>query len=255
MSEDQSYDQVEQLDVLSLDSSRAAYAGSGSGSSSSSSQVDEIPRQPRYKRWVRLAITAVQVVLFLEAASIVAGPLVPRRHETATEEDSSKDDFDPADILMGYLTGRKGLSAVRLLSNKQLQEAVDNLVTEDYEELDVKDKGKEIRQMIAEIIEMREQQAKEGNSGKASSNRAPGRVGLGKLGPLRYRSSRKHSAATAGAQAPQPARAATTVGASPPDQAAVGAAAAAAGGTLQEASSQNQQAAAAAANDGADATR
>eukprot|EP00879_Flechtneria_rotunda_P016904 GHRR01017695.1.p2 GENE.GHRR01017695.1~~GHRR01017695.1.p2 ORF type:complete len:167 (+),score=79.85 GHRR01017695.1:891-1391(+) len=103
--------------------------------------------------------------------------------------------------------------------------------------------------------QMREQQAKEGNSGKASSNRAPGRVGLGKLGPLRYRSSRKHSAATAGAQAPQPARAATTVGASPPDQAAVGAAAAAAGGTLQEASSQNQQAAAAAANDGADATR
>lgn len=48
-----------------------------------------------------------------------------------------------------------GLAAVQLLRNEQLQAAVDNLISEDFQELGVTDKGAEIRKIVADIIEVR----------------------------------------------------------------------------------------------------
>lgn len=42
---------------------------------------------------------------------------------------------------------------MQLLSNKQLRQAVDSLVTEDFQELGVKDRGRQIRQIVDDIIE------------------------------------------------------------------------------------------------------
>ena len=53
---------------------------------------------------------------------------------------------------------RAGLSSVQLLSNKQLRQAVDSLVTEDFNELGVRDRGRQIRQIVDDIIEVRRRQ-------------------------------------------------------------------------------------------------
>lgn len=44
---------------------------------------------------------------------------------------------------------------MQLLRNDQLQAAVDNLISEDFEELGVTDRGAEIRRIVDEIIEVR----------------------------------------------------------------------------------------------------
>jgi hypothetical protein len=45
-----------------------------------------------------------------------------------------------------------GLAALQLLRNEQLSAAVDNLVTEDFAELGVNDRGREIRSIVDDII-------------------------------------------------------------------------------------------------------
>lgn len=43
---------------------------------------------------------------------------------------------------------------MQMLRNDQLQAAVDNLITDDFEELGVSDRGAEIRKIVEEIIEV-----------------------------------------------------------------------------------------------------
>jgi hypothetical protein len=47
-----------------------------------------------------------------------------------------------------------GLAPLQLLTNKQLKQAVDNLVTEDFQELGVKDRGAQIREIVDDIIQV-----------------------------------------------------------------------------------------------------
>jgi hypothetical protein len=47
-----------------------------------------------------------------------------------------------------------GLAALQMLRNDQLSAAVDNLVTEDFAELGVNDRGREIRSIVDEIIQV-----------------------------------------------------------------------------------------------------
>lgn len=119
----------------------------------SAAQVEPGPHRSRLY-WLR---RAVQTVLAVEAAGLalaLAAGIISRRGEIE-ESSGSGSDLDPADVLMDYLTGRAGLAALKLLRNDQLQAAADTLVTEDFEELGVSDRGAEIKRTVASIIEVR----------------------------------------------------------------------------------------------------
>eukprot|EP00882_Tetradesmus_deserticola_P008516 GHRQ01008979.1.p1 GENE.GHRQ01008979.1~~GHRQ01008979.1.p1 ORF type:complete len:222 (+),score=88.56 GHRQ01008979.1:61-726(+) len=139
--------------------SSALAPGSSSSSSSDGQAQQQVQRKDSKGRWIRITVASIKAVLFLELAGMVAGQLVASRsgrRRSSSESDAGSDsDLDPADVLMDYLTGRTSLSALQLLRNEQLSAAVDNLVTEDFAELGVKDRGREIRSIVDDIIQVR----------------------------------------------------------------------------------------------------
>eukprot|EP00775_Hariotina_reticulata_P011650 gene11650-11795_t len=129
-----------------------------------------------------------KALLIVEAVSLVIGPWVAEHLQSRREEEDEEtdSDLDPADVLMDYLTGKIGLAPLQLLTNKQLKQAADNLITEDFQELGVKDRGAQIREIVDDII-----QAASSSRGSGKAVSQEDRVGLGRLGPLRFRNSRQ----------------------------------------------------------------
>lgn len=82
--------------------------------STSGSSNDGSSQQPRWRqRLVKYSIKAIQAVLLIEVAAILAYPLVsaPSKSKIRESESSEEQGFDPADILMDYFTGRRGEAA------------------------------------------------------------------------------------------------------------------------------------------------
>ncbi|WIA30428.1 hypothetical protein OEZ86_000512 [Tetradesmus obliquus] len=125
---------------------------------------------------------------------MVAGPLLrsqtKRRGRSSDSEADSGSDLDPADVLMDYLTGETSLAALQMLRNDQLSAAVDNLVTEDFAELGVNDRGREIRSIVDDIIKAREKGV-DTPSSRQQRQQQQQQPGLGKVGPLRFRNSKQ----------------------------------------------------------------
>jgi hypothetical protein len=80
------------------------------GNSEGSSTVASNSQRPRWRqRLIRYGIAAIQAVLALEVAVVLLGPLLSSAPVKAKKKDQSdSEDFDPADILMDYFTGRRG---------------------------------------------------------------------------------------------------------------------------------------------------
>jgi hypothetical protein len=92
---------------LQLEATQDA-AGNSAGNSESSSTVASSSQRPRWRqRLIRYSIAAIQAVLFLEVAAVVLGPLL---RSAPVKDKKEENDFDPADILMDYFTGRRGRS-------------------------------------------------------------------------------------------------------------------------------------------------
>ncbi|WIA10372.1 hypothetical protein OEZ85_010564 [Tetradesmus obliquus] len=170
-------------------------AGLLSNSSNSlAQQQQQQQQQPKDSRgrWIRILVAPIKAVLFLELAGMVAGPLLrsqtKRRERSSDSEADSGSDLDPADVLMDYLTGETSLAALQMLRNDQLSAAVDNLVTEDFAELGVNDRGREIRSIVHDIIKAREKGVDTPSSRQQRQQQQPG---LGKVGPLRFRNSKQ----------------------------------------------------------------
>lgn len=105
----------------------AQHGPGSSGSTGSSSQ-----RKSWRQRVVAYSIRAIQAVLLLEVAAMLAQPLLAAGPQQLKETEAETDpaDFDPCDILVDFFSGRRGITALQTLNNKQLRQAVDNMVTE-----------------------------------------------------------------------------------------------------------------------------
>ncbi|KAF6258936.1 hypothetical protein COO60DRAFT_1068198 [Scenedesmus sp. NREL 46B-D3] len=186
-------------EAIPLDASEQ-HASSTPASASSSNDGQEQQQQTRGSkgRWIRIAVASIKAVLFLELAGMVAGPLIAsktgRRRSSSDSDAGSDSDLDPADVLMDYLTGRTSLAALQLLRNEQLSAAVDNLVSEDFAELGVNDRGHEIRRIVDDILQAREKGADTPSSRQQRQQQQQGE-GLGRVGPLRFRNNTKKALA------------------------------------------------------------
>lgn len=85
-------------------------AGNSAGNSEGSTTVASSSQRPCWRqRLIRYGIAAIQAVLVLEVAAVVLGPLLRSAPvKSKKKEESDSEDFDPADILMDYFTGRRG---------------------------------------------------------------------------------------------------------------------------------------------------
>lgn len=97
-----------------------AAATNTSSSSNSRSRDPQQQRQQWLQRLVRVGVAAVKAVLVLELFATLAGPAIARRlrsRRSGSQDDSDVDGsdagFDPADVLVAYLTGAAGACAAR----------------------------------------------------------------------------------------------------------------------------------------------
>lgn len=137
---------------------------SGSGQDDPQQQAQQQRRRrPRRQQplWVTLTIRAVQTLLLLEAAGWAYTTFgAGRRRRRGSDSASGSSDSDggppaPADVLVDYLAGRVAGRALQGLGSEELLEAAAGLDSEDLGELGVTDGGKEIRELVDGIVQVR----------------------------------------------------------------------------------------------------